>query len=80
MTSKQIIKKLQNAGFDMSKVIETGRNYLEVYAGEISDQTENIELAKQASKITGLNHICNIAYGGYMLSNEGFSIDVDNCL
>jgi len=80
MTSKQITKKLQNAGFDMSKVIEVSKNYVEVFTGEACDYDENVELAKQASKITGLNHICNIAYGGYMLSNEGFSIDGDNCL
>jgi len=80
MTSNQITKKLQNAGFDMSKVIEVSKNFLEVFTGDARDYDENVQLADRASKITGLNHICNIAYGGYMLSSEGFSIDSDNCL
>lgn len=80
MTKNQITKKLQSAGFDMSKVIEVSNNYVEVFTGDACDYDENAELANQVSKITGLNHICNIAYGGHMLSNEGFSIDVNNCL
>lgn len=80
MTSNQITKKLEKAGFEMSKVIEVGKNYVEVFTGDACDYDKNLELAKKASEITGLNHICNIAYGGYMISNEGFSIDTGNCL
>lgn len=80
MTKNQISRKLTAANFEMKNVIDVSRDYLEVFNGDGCDYEGNMALAQEASKITGLNHLCNIAYGGWMLSSESFSIDSDNCL
>jgi hypothetical protein len=78
MTKNQIMRKLQQAGFNMNFVVAVSKDYLEVFTGDGADYDGNQWVKDEAVKITGLTHSCNIAYGGYMLSNEGFNIDSDN--
>ena len=79
-TVRRIEKALLAANFNMAYVVDISTNYLEIFNGDACDRDGNETLAKQAVEITGLNHTCNIAYGGYMLQNTEFLIDSENRL
>jgi len=81
MTANQILRALRQSGtFPMDKIVEVSRDYVEVFTGDACAVAANRRLARQAAKITGLSHTCNIAYGGYMIQAEAFKIDTGNCL
>lgn len=79
MTKNQIEKALRDAGFNVNFVMDVSKNYLEVFDGDPLDYDGNQFLRDEAMRITGMKNYCNIAYGGWMISNEPFSFDSGNC-
>lgn len=79
MTKNQILNALRNAGFNPDFVVDVSNNYLEVFDGDPSDYDGNCFIRDEAMRITGMNSYCNIAYGGWMISNEPFKLDTGNC-
>lgn len=82
MTAKQITKKLQAAGFDMSAVVEVRRDevvigYVTEGVVDLNDRDRTEAAMNMASEILGWSGH-NSQWGGWMLS-AGYKVNETDC-
>jgi hypothetical protein len=79
LSTRSVIKRLRDGGFDMSAVIEQSRGRIEIGfltdgRAEWEQRQENIKLAEQASELLGWDWFCS-GYGSvHLWADRGCSV------
>jgi hypothetical protein len=78
MTARRIHIALEKAAFDMSFLINTAINELEVFNHDVLDYDGNEKIRDEAMQATGMHNYMMLGYGGWLIRNQPINLDMDN--